>query len=56
VDGVTPNGVIFTDRKEHGFETFPALADFIGKHYRLVDEVHGARIFLRNDLKPLNQK
>ena len=53
VDAVSPKGFVFQDRILYGYETFPPLAAFIDGNYRLITEVDGVRIFIRNDLQPL---
>jgi len=52
VDAVSPKGFAFHDRILFGYETFPPLAAFIDGNYRLITEIDGARIFIRNDLQP----
>ena len=52
VDAVSPQSFTFQDRNLFGYETFPALAALVDSQYRLIIEVDGARIFLRNDLQP----
>ncbi len=52
VDAVSLQGFAFRDRNLCGYETFPPLAAFINGNYRLITEVDGIRIFLRNDLQP----
>lgn len=52
VDGVASRGIIFRDRSLFGYETFPALARYVDQNYKLVEEVFGVRIFVRNDLAP----
>ncbi len=45
VDSVAPGSFHFTNRAREGFETFPALRDFVAAHYDLVDEIAGIRVF-----------
>jgi hypothetical protein len=52
VDAVSPQGFFYVDRHLYGYETFPPLAAFIDSNYCLITEVDGARIFIRNDLRP----
>jgi hypothetical protein len=52
VDAVSPQGFFYVDRLLYGYETFPPLAAFIDSNYRLITEVDGVRIFIRNDLQP----
>jgi hypothetical protein len=49
VDVVGPGSFAFTDRSQHGHETFPLLAAHIAAHYRLVAEVGSARVYARLD-------
>jgi len=49
VDAVAPEGFAFTDRALFGYETFPALAQYIDEHYQLQAEINGIRIFVRKD-------
>ena len=46
VDAVAPGAFGYNQRAADGFETFPALAAFIGENYRLAEEVGGVRIFV----------
>jgi hypothetical protein len=52
VDVVSPQGFFYVDRHLYGHETFPPLAAFIDGNYRLITEVDGVRIYIRNDLQP----
>lgn len=49
VDAVAPGSFIFNNRASFGYETFPALAEHINRHYTLAGEIDGIRIFLRKD-------
>jgi len=49
VDAVGPGSFVYEDRAESGYETFPALRDYIDNNYHLLREINGARIYLRND-------
>jgi hypothetical protein len=46
VDAVAPGAFAYNQRAADGFETFPALAAFIGEKYRLAEEVDGVRVFV----------
>lgn len=48
VDAVAPASFGYNQRATDGFESFPALAAFIGEHYQLAEEVGGVRIFTLN--------
>lgn len=39
----------FTDRERYGHEVFPELAEHIARHYRLVAETEGRRIYVSNE-------
>jgi len=47
VDAVAPGSFAFTDRAAYGMETFPQLAAFIARDYRLVAELNGVRVYCR---------
>jgi hypothetical protein len=55
VDAVSPTSFAFNDRALFGYETLPPLAAYVSAHYRLVEEVEGARIFLRTDTRPASR-
>ena len=50
VDSVSPESFSFRERNLFGYETCPPLAALVDERYRLIIEVDGIRIFLRNDL------
>lgn len=52
VDAVCPRCTAFHDRERYGYQTLPQLADYVDAHYRVIREVSGVRIFLRNDYTP----
>jgi hypothetical protein len=47
VDAVGPDDFTYTDRAEAGYETFEALRQAIARDYRQVEEIDGARVFVR---------
>lgn len=47
VDVVSPGAFGFTDRKDEGLESFPAVWQLVQQHYRKVWEQNGVRIFTR---------
>jgi hypothetical protein len=49
VDAVGPGNFVYEDRAESAHETFPELRDYIDNNYHLLNEVSGARIYVRND-------
>lgn len=50
VDAVGPGAPFFPDRRTQAHETFPALAEYVRTHYRLVSDLWHARIYVRNDV------
>lgn len=48
VDAVGPGDFTYTDRAEAGYETFEALRQAIARDYRQVEEIDGARLFVRS--------
>ena len=53
VDAVAPASFGYDDRTSQGFETFPALAAFIGEYYLPKEEVEGVRIFVLRNAKTM---
>jgi hypothetical protein len=54
IDAVAPGSFGINDRATQGFETFEAMAAFIGENYLLKEDVEGVRIFvLKDDRTPL---
>ncbi len=49
LDTVGPGKFMFEDRATQGHEIFPALAQLIADNYRMVDDLEGVRIYVRND-------
>jgi len=49
VDAVGKQSWWVQDRATQGYESFPALAVYVRRHYRLVGEVNDCRLFVRND-------
>lgn len=49
VDVTGPGTFFFEDRARYGHETFPALAQYIATHYRLLALMGHSRVYLRND-------
>lgn len=48
IDTVGENNFGYTDRaKDH--ESFPALRDFIARHYKLTADIYSTRVYVRND-------
>ena len=45
VDACAPGQFDFKSRSEFGLETLPSMAAYVGKHYALVTEVKGVRIY-----------
>ena len=45
VEAVGPTKIMYKDREEHGFETFPELAEWIAAHYEIFREVDHQRIY-----------
>jgi hypothetical protein len=39
----------FSDRSTQAHESFPALRDFVAKHYRQTADVAGTRVYVRLD-------
>lgn len=50
VDAVGPGSPIVDDRPQRGHESFPALADYVREHYRLVIDLSLARVYVRTDV------
>lgn len=50
VDAVGPGAPFFPDRRTQAHETFPALAEYVRAHYRLLVDLGHARIYVRTDL------
>jgi hypothetical protein len=48
VDVVAPGSFGFIDRQNQAHEAFPEISEFVQKNYRLVEDVNGIRIFVRN--------
>jgi hypothetical protein len=51
VDAVHPGAFVYQDRTSQGYQTFPALADYVRRKYEFKEEVFGVRIFVRNPSK-----
>jgi len=49
IDAVGIGNFLYEDRAECAHETFPDLRDYIANNYRLVADVEGTRIYVRND-------
>jgi hypothetical protein len=49
VDAVAPGAFIFADSRTFGYETFPALREFVDENYSFAHEIRGTRIFVRKD-------
>ena len=50
VDGVGPGAFYYDQRSKQGHEAvFPELAAWVGKNYRLANDIDGARIYVRED-------
>ena len=45
VDAVGPSQFLYKDREQHGFETFPELAEWLAIHYEFFREVNHERIY-----------
>ncbi|MDB6126859.1 MAG: hypothetical protein JWM35_755, partial [Verrucomicrobia bacterium] len=54
VDSVCEGSFTYFDRKTAGLQIFPELEDYVAHHYRLIEDLHGYRIYLRNDRAPRN--
>ena len=52
VDAVGPGDFTYTDRSKAGYETFEGLRQAVARDYRQVEEIDGARLFVRNDRVP----
>lgn len=50
VDAVGPGAPFFPDRRTQAHETFPALAEYVRTHYRLLLDLWHARIYVRTDV------
>jgi hypothetical protein len=50
VDVSGPEAFMFTNRAEHGHETFPELASAVRENYTLIRDTGAGRIYVRNDL------
>lgn len=50
VDAVGPGAPFFPDRRTQAHETFPALAEYVRAHYRLLLDLWHARIYVRTDV------
>lgn len=50
VDAVAPRTKYLRDRARYAHENYPAVAAFVGSHYRLVAEAEGMRVYERDDL------
>jgi hypothetical protein len=49
IDAVGPGNFVYEDRTQDAHETFPELRDHIANNYRLVRDVEGSRVYVRND-------
>lgn len=49
LDAVGKNSLWVQDRESQGFETFPALADFVKANYRFAGDFDDTRLYIRND-------
>ena len=49
VDAIGGENLMYHDRTAAGHETFPELRDYLAADYRLVRDVEGTRIYVRND-------
>lgn len=52
IDAVGKNSLWVQDVKSQGYESFPALADYISDHYRYVGTFDGSRLYVREDRVP----
>jgi len=52
VDAVGRGGFLYQDRANAGLERFPALADYVGRNYRLLGEFDTFRLYVRLDRAP----
>ena len=52
VDSVCEGSFTYFDRKTAGLQIFPELEDYVAHHYRLLEDLNGYRIYLRNDRAP----
>ncbi len=50
VDAVGPGLLFFSNRADAGHEIFPILKEYVGQHYTLLADAHGARVYARRDL------
>jgi hypothetical protein len=47
VDAVGPGQSEYRDREAHGYETFPALREYVDRNFYLAGDVDGVRVFAR---------
>jgi hypothetical protein len=52
VDGVGPNSFYFQNRREQAHESFPELADYVGRNYALLTDLGDARVYAHRDRLP----
>ena len=50
LDAVAPKSFFFQDRNKYGYEQFCEVKKVIDKHYELVAEIDGVRIFCRKSI------
>lgn len=50
VDAVGPGLLLYSNRADAGHEVFPALKEYVDRHYTLLADAHGARVYARRDL------
>jgi len=49
IDAVGPGQFAYPDRDANGFETFPALREYVTSNFYLAGDVDGVRVFARRD-------
>ena len=54
VDAVGPGAPFFFTRATQAHEIYPALADYVRAHYRLVIDLNHARVYVRTDIQERN--
>jgi hypothetical protein len=50
VDAVGPGLLFFSNRADASHENFPTLKEYVGRHYLLLTDAYGARVYARRDL------
>jgi hypothetical protein len=49
IDAVGKNSMWVQEKKTQGIDSFPAIADFIHQHYRLVSDKNDVKLYVRKD-------